>query len=296
MNSAPLIDWSSPYLTTLKLQEDDAQHATALIAGATAWIEKFCNRSFAQQTFDKVVTVGQDQSVILPNPPIAYISRILTASQSWFRLQNTTATTASYGTSPTGINLFSMTAGVPTYTTLTWADYPSLGSLADAVNDVSGWTASVTSGFDDQASADLVHSQGGNCRTGAVVLTSWCDDARQVSFNPGTGIIEGWGGVNWNEPYPLCFNTVGAASFFAFYGFARYQQIRVVYVGGFAPQDMPEPIKQVCGNLVISAFQSPEGRAEQVTIGGQYSYSLMDYDKLAVSDKKVLSFYRDRWI
>jgi hypothetical protein len=68
-------------------------------------------------------------------------------------------------------------------------------------------------------------------------------------------------------------------------------KVRAVWTGGFA--DVPEPVKQVAANLVCSAYQGPEGRIKTETLG-TYSYTLADVDSLALNDKKVLAYYKDR--
>ena len=280
---------TSPYFASLGLATSDYPLINQLILSGQTHIERFCNRVFAQQQFDEQCQVLQDGSLILRNIPVAYISRFCTASGNWLTVHNSSATVANVATTTTALILTGIVSGVTTTTQLLYQTYPTLNGMAGAINGVgSGWSATVASGgFGNYPSGDLTPGQYGTALS-PFVLASWSETLRQIRFDPNSGIIPGYGG-SYDTGYQLPYYPVtGNPLVYTIRG----DYMRVVYTGGFDP--IPEDIKEVLSHLVIQKFQSPEGRIQGETIGNQYNYTLMDFDKAPASDRKILASYRRR--
>lgn len=291
MTNFQWIQADSPYLVPLNLSgTEDYAYANQLILSKQAFLEKYCNRTFAQQTFDEQVMVLQDRSLMLRNTPIQYIARVCVAAGNWLTIKNTTATIANVATTPTTMVLTSVVNGITATNTLTLASTPTLTALAVAITALgSGWTASVAIGYGNYPSQDITPNQIGNATTGYQPYI-WQERSSAIRFDVHTGILPGYGGsydTNYQSPtFPLQ-GTMNTA-------LIRGDLVRVVYSGGYDP--IPEDLKEVLSHLVIQAFESPMGRKSMETIGNQYTFNLMDFDKAPASDRKIIGQYRRRQV
>lgn len=296
-----ILDYTSPYFNSLALDSAQARTIQTLIQGAQSFVEKFCHREFESKEHDRVYQVRQDGSIILQNHPISAIYRICFISQSFFSLTNSNAI-GTYSTSTDGIALRTFNSGWKN-TIIEYGD-KTAGELATAINSYgNGWTAVCDSQFANFPASDLVSDQAGTCNRSVAQVWAWSDYNGQYSFDNKTGVIYGifnsWGYGNgtsdaWNE-----FTYYGGFGAFAaswgYYGgfFSRGKNVRIVYQGGF--ETPPAEIKQCIADLVITAFNGPEGRIKSESLG-DYQYSLMDFDELPMSDKKIMSLYKDRLV
>lgn len=140
------LDYQSKYFHSLRLTDEDAEVAQTLIDSACEFIEKYCNRKFQRDQYDKVYTVSQEGSIVLDNPPIVSIDRLCVASGGWVLVKNTSGavTNASFSTTDDSVKLLWYAAGIRSTAELQYTDYPMLGDLATAINNVgSGWDASI---------------------------------------------------------------------------------------------------------------------------------------------------------
>jgi hypothetical protein len=258
------IEHNSKYFRNVTVTTDaQRQTLTVLIGAASEYIEKVCNRVFPVGTHDEVFKVNQDGTIILDNPPVSEVHRLAFDIGEWVSISNTTAQTANVSVTDTGVKLTDTTGGTQTTQSLLFADYPTLENLVDEIESLTGWTASVETDYEDFPSSDLVAKESYFCAGQTAKLKTWEDYKDGIGFQE-SGILEG---------------------FSSYAGF----KCRVVYVGGF--DDVPEPIKLVCANLVIQSFEGKQIKQESI---GHYSYTLEDGEKLSFADKKVLAYYRDR--
>jgi hypothetical protein len=258
---------SDAYFKSLgKLTEADKDRLGYCIQGAIEFAERYCRRTFAKAEYDELQTADREGCVVLQNAPVAYVSRLCSGQLDLVTIQNTGASIskASWSTDETTLRLTHYKDGVRVNTALTWADYPTLTTLATAIATVEGWTATVDHGYESWPTVDIVPQQHGNGKS-ANVVTSWDDYTGWFDFNRKTGIIRGH--------------------------FPHGYSVRAVYTGGFDP--IPEDLRQAVANLAIVAFTSPEGKKQQENLGG-YSYTLATLDQVTMSDKKVLASYRNR--
>lgn len=276
------LTYSSPYFAHLNLGTQDASRITALIHSATSFVEKYCNRKFVMDSYVDTVTVQQDGSIIIPNPPISAITRLCAATGNWLTIQNTNTLYpyASYSASDSEFLLHYTFEGARHNISYAYEQYEDLNSIYAAVNELgNGWSASITEGYGNYPAADLV-LQHGSCKNLAT-LTHWEELDSPISFKRDTGIVDGFGGADWLVGRPnICSPLI------------PYQQLRIEYVGGFADCEFPDDIKETTANLVCTAFNNPEGKAQSVTLGGQYAYTLFSDSMLTKSDARVLNHYR----
>lgn len=255
------LDYSSKYLSALKTTTDSEREILKLnCASAISFVERFCNRSFAQAEATKVYVANLDGSCILDNPPISHVLRVCRSESGGMVIENTIAEVANFGVSDTQLILFSIASGVRATNALTLATYPTLTALAAAVTALgNGWTASAVT-FGAYPSADLVTRQQGSC-TNTSTLHIWRD---------ATG------------SYPC--TEAGVLT-----GLSRGEKVKITFVGGFA--DVPEDLKRATANLVIQSVAGPEGRVAWKTQG---EFRIADLDKLPMSDRAIITQYRDR--
>jgi hypothetical protein len=180
------ITLSAYALTTLetvkrRLEIDDTDSDTVLteiINQVSAQIEAITGRQFKARDRRDWLNGANQREIRLPHFPVQHVSRIA------FGVANALSVTFAAGSniratagvfrdpeSPDGGGLRLQTvnaSGVVTTNSLTFADYPSVSTLAAGVNLIGGWTATVLS---NQPSADLHASGGGSALGQAVTFT-----------------------------------------------------------------------------------------------------------------------------
>jgi hypothetical protein len=131
------LDHNSAYFQDVPITDDaDIAELQLRINGACEFVERYCNRKFAKNTYQNVYTVKQDGSIILDNPPVTSINRICYCNGGWLSLGNSTAWSPAYSTTLTSLVLNQYANGVLSTTTLNYAQYPTLSSLSNAINAV----------------------------------------------------------------------------------------------------------------------------------------------------------------
>lgn len=255
------LKYSDHYFDGLDLSTQAAkQQLSTLISAACEFVEKTCDRAFASASHDDVFEVERDGTILLSDPPVTEISRICSA-YSFFTIQNTTAQVASFHITDTAIKLNSITAGVAATSSITLASYATITLLAAAIEAVSGWSVTITSGYESFPTSDLVVQQYGEAVSSRSVY-GWKNYSGSIHWNKEIGVLE---------------------------GLPAGDKVRVVYVAGFS--DVPEPIKQVAANLATGVYEGEKIKSESL---GQYSYTTEDLNALPGSDKQILALYRDR--
>lgn len=264
-----LITHSSQYLSKLgTLTSDQQTTATAYIAAASESIEKYCKRRFASATYDEIHEAGQFGQVFLNNFPLITLDKVYPVQGQALTLQNTSdsVSSASFDSSTTGLRLTHTIAGVATSTSFLFATYPTITLLAAAINGLgSGWVAGVQGSYGAYPSADIRADQYGQAK-GLTGVNLWLEDSSgAIRFDRATASLSG----------------------------LRETSVRIKYSAGFST--IPEPIQQVCGNMVCNMFSATNGALVSENLA-DYSYSLSNsaMDTLPLRDRQILSMYRDR--
>lgn len=255
---------SDPYFDELSVStEAEKDRLNRLIKSAISYVEdRYCRRKLAEAEYDEVARAKQG-AIVLRNFPVKYITRICVGELPAITIHNdsSSVSNASWSVDQTSLRMTHYANGVRITNVLSLADSPTLSVLASAIADA-GWTVAVAHGYEQRPSIDLVAYQAGNGKNANNVYL-WDDYSGSFQFDERTGIIDG--------------------------AFADRGRIRVVYTAGYLP--VPEDLRQATAHLVIQGYSGTPVQSENL---GGYSYSLVDVDKLPMSDKKVLSLYRDR--
>lgn len=258
---------------TTASSSDDALLQT-LVTGASSYIERYCNRTFLQTTYDQLYDGTGYRTLLLDAYPIISISRVATSPANVLTIRNDTASVsrATVAVTSTGITLASVSSAVTTTTTLAFATYTTLATLASAINAVSGWTATVASDYTTWASADLRAIQG--------VLSAKNNDAYLVLHTS-----EVSGVLTVNEALGEIENRTRFVK--------GVKNWRVVYSAGFT--QVPSDIKAACMEIVKAMYMNrrlnPNLTAESL---GVWSYT-RSINQLALSEitQQTLSLYRN---
>lgn len=259
------INWDDPLLDKFNFQASDQTRVEAIIAAVDSAVDVYCKRNLAEATYDRMVSVLTNGDVHLKAYPVSRLVRVL-----YDRLEVlTVTTTAKIGVVSTGsgaIFLQALANGVLVPTTLTYADYPTLGQLVTAISAVSGFTASVDSDYADYPSTDLVpgvHLQNPNMK-----LPIFYGNNAGFSVDSESGILH--------------------------LGFQPYDKIKVSWVGGYSTY--PEDLKGVIADMVGQAFEGKIGMITGESFGGEYSYTLapLATQSIPLTNKIILDSYKDR--
>ena len=273
----PLITWDSQHLAGLNLQPSQEARVEAVINAVSKGITRYLNRELALAEYDKILPINSGRVIFLNSYPVKHVSRLMTGKTSALTVRNTSAQVATIATTSTGLQLLSVTAGVRTNTTITYALNVKLSALATAINAISGWEATVATGYGDYPSSDLVIGQSVKAKT-SQQLALWQDTDSSYEVDNARGMIQNFG-------YQNSWLT----------GSVYHASARVIWTGGF--ETVPEDIQMVCGQLVAQEIDQKQGLLSSESLG-EYSYSISteNLNRLPVTSKKLLDAYRDRII
>lgn len=187
----------------------------ALITSASSAVVRACNdRPFVRQTFTEVYRPGYDGRVGLRQFPVNGVSRVSSGRTGALQVINTDSITnqrasiaftstgdVTAGLAFTGVALSRTASGVTTWSPLTFAIYPTVTSLAAAINAVgSGWAATILGALDGWPTSDLY---GGDVAQGALgpgpgcTLNAFANDLQGCQLDRRLGLLNvgiGWSG------------------------------------------------------------------------------------------------------
>ena len=272
-----LLDWESPLLDHLNLVAGDETRAEALIASVSAAIEKYCNRGLERTERTEYHTLRTGQ-VFCRAYPIDHVARICSSSVDALTITGT-GEVATFAVTATGLTLNRIASGTRTTTTLTFASNTTLTALATAIAAVTGWSATVASGYGNYPSADLIEGQSGNAKTTAPVGL-WVDDTTPAyDIDTRTGVIT--------------LGHLGRNAWLADYRGCNVNRVRITYTGGYAT--VPADLQQACADLVGLKWNNKAGAIQSESLG-EYSYSIStaDLNACPLNTRKTLDAYRDR--
>ena len=286
------IDYGSDLLAPLAVTGDvHKERVYMLIQGVQEYIEGFCHRKFDLQEHDETGICGQDGSIILRNSPVQCITRLCFYNYGWLIIANTTAQVATFSTTHDGLNLMSIVNGVRSTFTLPYSLYPTMISLAGAINNMAGWSATVETGFELFPSSDLVATSFGTCTgqgaggggQGPATVPNWQDYVGSFDYQT-NGIIYGLLPIALASGYqsPTAINL----------NMFRDFKWRILYTAGY--EQIPADLKAVTANLTMSAYNG--GRDVQTENLQGWSYTYFTSNEMAMNDKRILNKYRERMI
>ena len=217
--------------------------------------------------------------------PIQQVFACGVSSQDAIQIKNTAAQFASVATSETGISFQSITAGASANNSLTYATYPTLTLLVAAINNLSGWNATVLQGMvnyyaiGDQPSILLRPGMTGYCVAPDDFTIEIADQIEECRVCARTErSIE----RRYGSPFPM-----GLENIFLWYkaGYdlpvdaADHASLATV---GNLPSDLTHAVNIVV-KAVIDGSDDLLGGAQGGTVGTGYTYQLAPGGRSALS-------------
>ncbi len=296
---------SVQYITVSRVKEamrssydssDDAVLGDILLS-CCAFLDNFTNRAnggFASQTYDELYHGTGRNILFLRNKPVQSIARLACTELPAISIKNNDtdmgcrASVQVIGTegnpinvnsqyTSTGIELTYIKGGVnsnqPVTNTLLWANYPTVTSLAAAINAAgNNWTAQVQGGFGNWLSSDLRATQGA---FGARIATCYL-----------------W--IHWYE-LPWFRINENTAEIYSPQGFHRgHFNWRVQYTAGYST--FPDDLTQALAELTADTYYAREANAnmQNENLDG-YSYSRLagqTFEGLSNMSRQTILRYR----
>lgn len=291
-----------------------------LITAASREIIRYCSRQFALTTYVDILTPegtrqdrGEPASAKLSAFPVQSVTSVLTNRSTVLTIRNTATTTNQFASvsftmtgdveyfdlTYTGITLSRTASGVATTTTLTFASYVTLGSLATAINALgNGWNATVQSGYTLYPSASLVGArEPKNALSSGACLDLFTTPATSYDIDRASGIMRCYGGQA-GSGFGGFYGAFGDPAFAAMDGMGGYGgawgwgQYQLTYTAGWAT--IPEQLQQVCAEVVKGMYArlsiDPSLKSETL---GKYTWAARDtISTLPDWAQSTLGYYR----
>jgi hypothetical protein len=252
-----------------------AQQQTDLVNGATSIIQGYCGRTLVLTQHDETYAPENTRKLRLKQWPVVDIIRLCTGLMTAVTIRCTAAgasrATVKYTFTGqgdtlmvTGIQLSSVVGGVATNTPLLFSDYLTVQALADAVNALPGWAATVPANgsnpnlipdFSGWATADLNPDLGakGAIGTGAA-LWLYTRDLQLYDLNVnGAGNGQVILHEDLYQPFRFPDRTYTASG--------QFGHVRAIYLAGYNNDPgqgaitMPDALKRAAFILIQNAIQ-----------------------------------------
>src|SRR5262249_45316240 len=133
-----------------------------LITSASKAIQKYCRRDFTSTSYDELYNGNGNRRLVLRQYPLISVQSVRYRPVTVLKVINTLANTpqARVTVTSTGLTLTTVTSGVTTSLTVSFAGNPTILALQNAINALgSGWLAQ-GAGYDQWPAADLRSPQG----------------------------------------------------------------------------------------------------------------------------------------
>jgi hypothetical protein len=237
-----------------------------LVTAISKAVQRWCRRDFTSTTYDELYDGSGDDKLVLNHYPLVSVSRVAFGPVTVLKITNTsssnqratvqlassvTETGGSIIRTSTGLSLTRVASGVSsTDTSVTWAGNATLQAVANAVNALgNGWSATVTPGYENAASADLRALMGsltcrnvpqGGIQAELVLHTnelSWFDvDHERGLLRRSRGLLTPWDVFVGDLP-----------TFTHIPGYWR-----IIYTAGYST--VPEDVQEACAEWVTTLF------------------------------------------
>ncbi len=228
-------------------------YLASLISAASDAIRRSCARDFTLGSYSEYQSGGIyiREPLRLRQFPVVEITRVAANPRPALLVQNVDAITnqrATVETTTTSVRLMRVSSAVTTVNDLLFATYPTLASIASAINALAnGWAATIRNGFDNWPSADFKPLQGAaTALNGGRDLELYTESlqpfvAWPLSDSENQLIAAGW----------RLDDETGEL-----YGrFPRGQlNIRIDYRAGF--DTIPQAVQEACVQLVQDLYQA----------------------------------------
>ena len=252
----------------------DTTFAAYLITGVSKQIARYLGRYVVQATYDEIRMPmpgdpyrNQPDSIHLHQYPLISVARVAGARTTALTVSNTDATTNQRASiqlvttgdpeiqlTSTGVTLTRVASAVTTTATLTWAAYPTVTTLAAAINALGGgWLATPTTALASYASADLIAPfapLGCLAGTPGASLDLFATDLSLLEIDRPSGtLLIGPQSIPFGPSPSFGWpNATPTDSTFGAFG----RPVRVTYSAGWAT--VPEQIQQACLTAVQDSY------------------------------------------
>ncbi len=230
---------------------------TQLIARATDFLNRICGRNLESASYTHERYDGGEKKIFLQNWPISEVTQISSGTIDAIRIKytSTTAYNAYVIVSTTGVSL--VVDGTAVVLDLTFATRTTLLAMANAINGVAGWEATVTApDLNSFPSVQLFRKL--NCFALNLYMCLEIPDEPLDGYDVdyGSGILRLASGFTWG-----------------------WRDIFVTYTGGYTT--IPPLLQQICIDLVKNKYDSigRDTSLKSEKIGRVYSYTMGDLNK-----------------
>jgi hypothetical protein len=279
-------NYLSTMLADMGLTTNQTAMLPSLTTAASRAVRIYCNRYFTRTIWDELYTLKSRDTLVLNQYPVNALIYVWSNPQTVISISNTdnstnqrarfaiaSAGSVDLGLTYTGVSLTRVASGVVSAATVLFSANLTLTALATAVNALGGgWSASVTSGFEKYATADLRGVQGGlsafSSQGNGLVMHV---DELNANLRETTGILDLSGPPN--DP----FSSPRWGSFMASdYGdqtlVGGTNGIRVQYDAGYdtIPEDVQQAVVEVVQAMISRLDTDPSLSGEKV---GEYEWS-----------------------
>ena len=239
------------------LNTSNPNYLASLITAASELIRRACNREFSQLAYSEYYSGGIyiREPLRLRQFPVLEISRVATNPRAALRVQNVSPAAnqrATVETTPTALRCVRVASATPVTNDLPFATYPTLASMASAVNALgNGWSAQALDEFANWPSADLKPLQGAaTALFGGRQLELYTEDLQPfVTWPPG----DPWGEEAGYQSF--CGWRLDDETGELFGRFPRGQlNVRIDYTAGFAA--IPQAVQEAAVQLVVDLYNA----------------------------------------
>lgn len=218
-----------------------------LITAASDAIARWCGRSFHSRAVEELHDAG-GEVLLLREYPVQAVTWVRGNPQVVLRVENTSTTLnqrATVAITSTGLTLTRVASGVTTsVTSVTWATYPTLGQVADAIDALgNGWAGQAVADYALWPSADLYlpPAWGDGTQSGGALnalgleagLRMHLRDLADFTWDP-RGFVY-LGDTGWSDGCSTIWDTY-----------------RVKYTAGYTT--IPEAVQQACADWVAHLY------------------------------------------
>lgn len=258
---------------TLKIK--DNYLIERLIDRATDAIERLCNRKLLSRTYTREVYDGNGQNrLILRQYPVTRVTRLSVGRKNAFHATCSATTYAFIEINSTQVLLNKD----GTTTTLTIADYATLALLIAAIDETSGWTATIASSdYSSYAASEILTTPALACKSPDLAYIQMVDEDVSDFHVENIGDEFTNAGIIY---YPAGFPS-GPNSVF------------VTYISGHT--SIPYALEQVCLELVKLKYdESRRSAGLQSEHLGDYVYTVKDIKDLPENMKATIDLFKRR--
>jgi len=303
----PSILWNDPLLAKFNFQPSQEAQITAIIQAVDFAIDRETKRNILYNQWDRCFTMLGTGEIHLSSWPVEAVLRVMDRQIFCVQIAGT-ATINNVSTTTSSVILTQISGGISTVTMLTYAAYPTLNALVEAINNVATFSATLGQSIDgDLPSSDLKAGQSvaitTQTPTGALAVWTGAPGSFGLA-TPDLPILNLFYGTQFGDRFAAGFNGYEPSPARMHAGNQSevwpYQKIRVVWTGGYGndgPCPYPEDLASVVAQMTGYMATDRTGVITSENFGvGKYQYSVgqVQLDKLPLTYRKILNSYKFR--